>query len=105
MMRNPEQTTVNLIDMPRAMFIASVDTDGFPNMKAMLPPRKREGLREFWLPINTSSQCMALCLATPKTSILFLCQTSLSPRTAYRIREVLTVRRRSNCLSAREVSR
>jgi general stress protein 26 len=55
MMRNPEQTIGNLIDKQGVAFIASVDGEGFPNMKAMLPPRKREGIREFWFTTNTSS--------------------------------------------------
>jgi len=43
MMRNPEQTIGNLIDKQKTAFIASMDGDGFPNMKAMLSPRKRNG--------------------------------------------------------------
>jgi general stress protein 26 len=49
MMRNPEQTIGNLIDKQGVSFIASVDADGFPNMKAMLPPRKREGIQLHFL--------------------------------------------------------
>jgi len=44
MLRNPEQTIGNLIDKQGVSFIGSVDADGFPNMKAMLPPRKRDGI-------------------------------------------------------------
>ena len=55
MMRNPEQTIGNLIDKQGLAFIGSVDTEGFPNMKAMLPPRKREGIKTFWVTTNTSS--------------------------------------------------
>jgi len=54
-MRNSEQTIGNLIDKQGVSFIASVDCNGFPNMKAMLPPRKREGIRAFWFTTNTSS--------------------------------------------------
>ena len=54
-MRNPDQTIGNLIDKQKTAYIASVDGDGFPNMKAMLSPRKRVGLREFWFTTNTSS--------------------------------------------------
>ena len=45
MIRNPEQTIGNLIDRQKIAFIASVDGDGFPNMKAMLSPRKRDGIK------------------------------------------------------------
>jgi general stress protein 26 len=59
MMRNTEHTIGNLIDKQGVSFIASVDEEGFPNMKAMLPPRKREGIREFWFTTNTSSMRVA----------------------------------------------
>lgn len=55
MMRNPEQTIGNLIDKQKVSFISSVDNDGYPNTKAMLPPRKREGIKTFWFTTNTSS--------------------------------------------------
>ena len=58
-MRNSEQTIGNLIDKQGVSFIGSVDEDGFPNMKAMLPPRKREGIKEFWFTTNTSSERVA----------------------------------------------
>jgi general stress protein 26 len=44
-MRNPEQTIGNLIDKQNVSFIASISEEGFPNMKAMLPPRKRIGIK------------------------------------------------------------
>ena len=59
MMKNPEQTIGNMIDKQKIAFIASVDGDGFPNMKAMLRPRKRNGLREIWFSTNTSSMRVA----------------------------------------------
>lgn len=49
MMRDAEKTIGNLIDKQGVSFIASISEDGFPNMKAMLPPRKRVGIREFSL--------------------------------------------------------
>ncbi len=36
-------------------FICSVDENGCPNMKAMLKPRKMNGLKEFYFSTNTSS--------------------------------------------------
>jgi hypothetical protein len=32
--------------------ISSVDGDGFPNTKALSPPRKREGIKSFWFTTN-----------------------------------------------------
>ena len=55
MMRDPEQTIGNLIDRRNTSFVGSVDEDGYPEVKAMLPPRKREGIRTFYFTSNTSS--------------------------------------------------
>ena len=71
MMRNPEQTIGNLIDRQGVAFIASVDESGFPNMKAMLPPRKREGICEFWFTTNTSSARVAQYRKNPRAAIYF----------------------------------
>ena len=71
MMRNPEQTIGNLIDKQGVSFIASVDGDGFPNMKAMLSPRKREGIHEFWFTTNTSSKRVAQYRENSKACIYF----------------------------------
>ena len=71
MMRNPEQTIGNLIDKQGVAFIGSVDSDGFPNMKAMLPPRKREGIKEIWFTTNTSSERVQQYLENPKASVYF----------------------------------
>jgi general stress protein 26 len=70
-MRDPEQTIGNLIDKQGVSFIASVDADGFPNMKAMLPPRKREGIREFWFTTNTSSARVAQYHENSRASVYF----------------------------------
>jgi general stress protein 26 len=66
MMRSPEQTIGNLIDKQKTAFVASVDGDGFPNMKAMLSPRKRNGICEFWFTTNTSSKRVAQYRMNPK---------------------------------------
>jgi general stress protein 26 len=55
----------------KVSFITSVDEDGFPNMKAMLAPRKREGLKTFWFSTNTSSLRVAQYRKNPKASIYF----------------------------------
>jgi len=72
MMRNPEQTIGNIIDKQSVSFIASIDGDGFPNMKAMLPPRKREGIRAFWFTTNTSSMRVAQYRANPNACVYFM---------------------------------
>ena len=40
-MRDAEKTVGNMIDKLKTAFIGSIDSEGFPNMKAMLQPRKR----------------------------------------------------------------
>ncbi|MDR1387951.1 MAG: pyridoxamine 5'-phosphate oxidase family protein [Propionibacteriaceae bacterium] len=72
MIWNPESTIGNLIDKQTTAFIASVDADGFPNLKAMLAPRERVGLREFWFTTNTSSMRVAQYRACPLAAIYFM---------------------------------
>lgn len=71
MMRNPEETIGNLIDKQKVAFISSVDEDGFPNTKAMLPPRKRIGIQIFYFTTNTSSMRIAQYRSNPKACIYF----------------------------------
>jgi general stress protein 26 len=71
MMRDAEKTIGNIIEKQSVAFIASVDGDGFPNMKAMLAPRKREGIRTFYFTTNTSSRRVGQYRADPKACIYF----------------------------------
>ena len=59
------------IDKQKVSFIASVDDGGFPNVKAMLKPRKRIGLTEFWFSTNTSSMRVKQFMENPKACIYF----------------------------------
>ena len=65
------ETIENIIAHQKIAYIASVDENGYPNMKAMLAPRKRNGLREFWFTTNTSSMRVAQYRENPKASIYF----------------------------------
>ena len=71
MMRNPEQTIGNLADKQGVAFISSIDNDGFPNTKAMLAPRKREGIKVFYFTTNTSSMRVSQYRKNPKACIYF----------------------------------
>ena len=71
MIKNIPEKVEKLIDGAKVSFIASVDENGFPNMKAMLMPRKREGLKEFWFTTNTSSMRTKQYQKNPKASIYF----------------------------------
>lgn len=60
-----------LIDKQRVSFICSIDEDNYPNMKAMLRPRKRNGLKEFYFSTNTSSMRVKQYINNPNASIYF----------------------------------
>ncbi len=59
------------ISKQKVSFVCSMDHEGFPNVKAMLKPRKRNGLKEFWFSTNTSSLRVRQYLENPKASIYF----------------------------------
>ena len=59
------------IDKQSVSFICSVDKNNYPNMKAMLKPRKRVGLKEFYFSTNTSSMRVKQFLNNPNASIYF----------------------------------
>lgn len=68
-MRDQIKTIGNLIDKQSTAFLSSVDADGFPNTKAMLAPRLREGLRVFYLTSNTSSMRAAQYRQNPQACL------------------------------------
>ena len=71
MMNDKEQTIGKLIDKQGVSFISSIDIEGFPNTKAMLPPRKREGIKTFFFTTNTSSMRVTQFRKNSKASIYF----------------------------------
>lgn len=60
----------DFIDSQKTAYISSVDEDGFPNIKAMLAPRERDGVT-FYFTTNTSSLRVQQYLQNPKASIYF----------------------------------
>ncbi|MDR2719621.1 MAG: pyridoxamine 5'-phosphate oxidase family protein [Nitrososphaerota archaeon] len=70
-MHNHEQTIGKLIDKQTVTFIGSINESGFPNIKAMLPPRKREGIKEFWFTTNTSSLRVTQYRVNPRACAYF----------------------------------
>lgn len=60
----------NFINKQKSALIASVDDEGFPNMKAMLMPRKIDG-KCFYFSTNTSSMRVMQYRETPKASVYF----------------------------------
>ena len=65
------QEIERLIDSQPTAFVASVDENGFPNMKAMLAPRVREGVHTFYFTTNTHSMRVAQYRRDPKACIYF----------------------------------
>lgn len=59
------------IDKQKVSFICSIDDNNYPNMKAMLKPRKRNGLKEFYFSTNTSSLRVNQFVKNSNASIYF----------------------------------
>ncbi len=68
-MKTREQI-IGFIQKQKTAFIASVDEDGFPNIKAMFTPRKIEG-NCFYFTTNTSSMRTQQYMKNSKASIYF----------------------------------
>ncbi|MDR0831892.1 MAG: pyridoxamine 5'-phosphate oxidase family protein [Bacillales bacterium] len=60
-----------VIDKASNALISSIDKEGFPNTKAMLAPRKREGIKVFYFTTNTSSQRVKQYQDNPKACLYF----------------------------------
>lgn len=60
-----------MADKLKTAFIGSVDEQGYPNIKAMLQPRKREGIRVFYFTTNTSSMRVRQFLSDSKACVYF----------------------------------
>ncbi len=62
---------LKFIDKQKVSFICSVDKDNFPYVKAMLKPRKHNGIKEFYFSTNTSSMRVKQYQENPNASIYF----------------------------------
>ena len=71
-MKNPEETVGKMIDKSGTSFVSYVDEDGYPITKAMLKPRKRNGIKEIWFSTNTSSDKVRYFRKNNKASIYFI---------------------------------
>ena len=65
-MNEQEKLIGELADNQKTVFLGSVNEQGFPNIKAMLQTRKREGIRIFYFTTNTSSMRVKQYLKNPK---------------------------------------
>ena len=71
-MKNSEETIGKMIDKSGTSFVSYVDEDGYPITKAMLKPRKRNGIKEIWFSTNTSSDKVRYFRKNNKASIYFI---------------------------------
>jgi len=71
MMRDSEKTIGNLIDRVSVSIVGSVDEHGVPTAKAMLPPRRREGIKHLYFTTNTSSMRVRQYAGNPKACVYF----------------------------------
>ena len=74
MMRNPKETIGKMIDKVKVSFISYMDDGGYPVTKAMLKPRKRNGIKEIWFSTNTSSNKVKCFKKNSKASLYFVDQ-------------------------------
>jgi general stress protein 26 len=70
-MRDAVKTIGSLIDKVNISIISSIDGDGFPNTKAFLPPRLREGIKHIFFSTNTSSMRVRQFMDNPKACLYF----------------------------------
>lgn len=70
-MINPEHIVGRMADKLKTAFIGSVDESGYPNIKAMLQPRKREGIKVFYFTTNTSSMRVRQFMSDNRACIYF----------------------------------
>lgn len=68
-MKTREQL-IKFIKKQKVAFIASIDEEGFPNVKAMFVPRRIEG-NCFYFTTNTSAMRSQQFIKNPKASIYF----------------------------------
>lgn len=63
--------SMKLIEKCRSTLIGSISSDGYPDIKAMLPPREVRSLKEIFFSTNTSSMRVKQFLENPKASLYF----------------------------------
>ena len=65
------KTALGIVEKSSKAIIGSVDAEGYPNIKAMLSPRERRGIKVLYFSTNTSSRRVSQFLANPKASVYF----------------------------------
>lgn len=60
-----------MIDSQDVCFLSFINPAGFPTTRTMLNPRKRQGIKEFYLTTNTKSQKVHSLLQNPRAGLYF----------------------------------
>ena len=84
------QAIEKFISRQKMSFICSIDDENYPNVKAMLKPRERHGLKEFYFSTNTSSMRVRQYRLNPKASIYF-CHKGLIRYTGIMLRGTMQI--------------
>jgi len=70
--QDKEAVIGKMADTSKFVYIGYLDALGYPVTKAMLAPRERKGIKEFWLTTNTSSNKVRCFKSNPKASLYFV---------------------------------
>lgn len=70
-MNNLQNSVNRLLEQQNTAFVGSIDQEGFPQVKAMLAPRVREGFHIFYFTTNTSSMRVAQFRHEQRASVYF----------------------------------
>ena len=57
-MINIDKIIENLIDRQEVCFLSFINDAGFPTTRCMLNPRKRQGIKEFYLTTNSAKSAI-----------------------------------------------
>lgn len=67
-----DTTIESIVEKSSGAYVSYIDESGFPVTKAMLSPRKRNGIKEFYFTTNTSSNKVKCYRLNNKGSIYFV---------------------------------
>lgn len=70
-MENLVSIITQMIDRQEVCFLSFINDQGFPTTRTMLNPRKRQGIKEFYLTTNTKSQKAQALLKDPRAGLYF----------------------------------
>jgi general stress protein 26 len=65
------KAALRLVEKSKNAVVASVDGEGYPNMKVMFNNREREGVRTFYFTTNTSSRRVSQFRENPRACLYF----------------------------------